>query len=461
MPKTKVKNVFRRISDEEADALDTYDDVPEAEPPEISHDETGQAQGIEVGAAEHIDTKPGAYNVRYEYADVFKPLLYPARYKGAFGGRASGKSHFFAEYLVFKCLAKHGSRFVGIREIQKSIAQSSRLLIADKIKSLNVGAVFEVMDSFIRTPGDGIITFYGMQNHTAESIKSLEGYDGAWVDEAHRLSRFSLDLLRPTIRADSSELMFSWNPKEKSDPVDSLLRKTPPASSVVVEANYDDNPWLPREVIKEIEYDRRRDPEKYKHVWLGEYQARSEARVFHNWKIEEFDTPPDAVFYHGADWGFAKDPTVLVRCFVNGRTLYVDHEAWKVGCEIDHTPALFDSLDPEHPQVARKWRIVADSSNPQSISYMRRNGYPNIHHAVKGAHSVEEGVEFLKSYDIIVHPRCVHVADELAMYSYEVDKLTEEVLPKLADMKNHTIDSLRYAVEGIRRRPNPPMWGSY
>ena len=419
-----------------------------------------EASAVEVGEAQFIDTRP-VLKMRQEVLDVFMPLLRTARYKGAFGGRASGKSHFFAEYIVFKCIEKPGSRWVGIREIQKSIDQSSKLLIQDKIAFLNVGGAFDVKDAFIRTPGGGIITFQGMQNHTAESIKSIEGYDGAWVDEAHRLSKFSLDLLRPTIRKENSELLFSWNPRDKTDPVDVLLRQTPPPGSIVVEANWDDNPWRPPAVNREKEYDRRRDPEKYKHVWLGQYQTMSEARVFRNWRIEDFDTPPDAKFYHGCDWGFAKDPTVLVRCYIDGRKLYVDREAWRIGCEVDHTPALFDNLDSNNLRIARKWRIVADSSNPQSISYMRRNGYPNMHAAVKGPKSVEEGVEFLKSYDIIVHPRCVHVADELASYSYEVDKLTEEVLPKLADAKNHTIDALRYAVEGIRRRPNPPMWGSY
>lgn len=401
-------------------------------------------------------------NLDIKTAAVFEPLLPHARFKGAHGGRSSGKSHFFAENLIDECIRIPGTRAVCIREIQRTLEHSSKRLIEDKIAAMRVSRKFNITDKKIETPGGGVIIFEGMQNHTADSMKSLEGFRIAWADEAHRLSSYSLGLLRPTIRSPGSELWFSWNPKGPDDPVDRFLRGSDaPRNAIVVEANYDDNPWFPYAMELEMRYDRRRDPERYKHVWLGTYQIHSEARVFRNFRIEDFETPDDAVFYYGADWGFAKDPTVLIRCFVVGRTLYVDHEIWKIGCEMDHTPALFDQLDPAHVGVARKSRIVADSSNPQSISYMRRHGYPKMEPAVKGPGSLEEGVEFLKSYDIVVHGRCPHVADELTSYSYEIDKLTERVLNTLADKKNHTIDSMRYAVEAIRRRPNPPRWGSY
>lgn len=394
-------------------------------------------------------------------ARIFLPLLQPCRYKGAYGGRGSGKSHFFAQLLVIKTYSEH-TRAVGLREIQNSIEQSSKLLIVDKINAMGLRNEFDVREKTIIGPNESIITFQGMQNKTAESARGLEGYGIAWFDEAHRCSAQSLSLLRPTIRAPNSELWFSWNPQSPNDPIDKFLRRELPESDrILVEANYDDNPLFPDELRAEMLHDRRRDIERYKHVWLGEYQQHSEARVFHNFRIEDFETPEDIIFYHGCDWGFAKDPTVLIRCFFIGRNLYVDREVWKVGCEIDNTPTLFDELDPENIGYARKWRIVADSSDPQIISYMRRAGYEKIQPAIKGPKSVEEGVEFLKSYDIIVHPRCKHVWDELMHYSYEVDKRTEQVLPKLADKKNHTIDALRYAVEAIRRKPIPGGIASY
>ena len=381
----------------------------------------------------------------------FVPLLGPARYKGAHGGRGSGKSHFFAELLVEKAILQPGLRAACVREVQKSLKNSVKLLVEDKIRTLGVQDQFEILEAEIRTPGGGLIMFQGMQNHTADSIKSLEGFDVAWVEEAQSLSQRSLDLLRPTIRKPGSELWFSWNPAKPTDPVDVLLRgPNPPQDSVVVEVNWNDNPFLPAELKADLEDDRRRDPDKFLHVWEGHYSLNSEARVFRNWRIEEFTAPTDAVHRFGADWGFAVDPTVLVRCHIEGRKLFVDYEAWEVGCEIDKTPALFDRIP-----GARKFLIRADSARPETVSYMKRQGF-RITEAVKGPGSIEDGVEFLRSFDIIVHPRCKKVAEELTLYAYKVDPHTGDILPMLDDKNNHTIDALRYALEELRRTGYKP-----
>jgi phage terminase large subunit len=383
---------------------------------------------------------------------VFLPMLKPARYKGLHGGRGSGKSHYFAEALIERCLIHAGTRWACIREVQKSLEQSVKRLLEDKIRDLGVGHLFNIKQYEIETPGGGIIIFQGMQNHTADSIKSLEGFDGAWVEEAQSLSQRSLDLLRPTIRKEyadgtTSELWFSWNPNLDTDPVDVLLRgEQPPPDSIVIEVNYNDNPWFPSVLQAEMEYDRSRDPDKYAHVWLGEYQRNSEARVFRNWTVEEFDVDPTQIIRQGADWGFAIDPTVLVQSYIVGRKLYIPYEAYRVGCEITDTPSLFMTV-PE----SEKWPIIADSARPETISYMQKNGFPKIMPAVKGPRSLEEGVEFLKSFDIIVHPRCKHTIDELSLYSYKIDPLTSLVMPVLNDKDNHVIDALRYACEGARR----------
>ena len=168
--------------------------------------------------------------------------------------------------------------------------------------------------------------------------------------------------------------------------------------------------------------------------------------MFRNWRIEEFEAPPGSIHRLGADWGFASDPTVLVRCHIIGRQLFVDYEAYQIGCEIADTPSLFMSV-PE----AEKWPMVADSARPETISHMRKHGFPKIQPAVKGPKSVEEGVEWLKSFDIIVHPRCQHTIDELTLYAYKSDPLTGQILPLLSDKDNHVIDALRYACEGARR----------
>lgn len=386
-------------------------------------------------------------------AAVFEPLLKPARYKGAHGGRGSGKSQFFGDLWLDENVGGKVD-VVCLRETLKSLEFSVKKLLESKIERFNAGAYFEVQDRRILSSHGGVTIFEGMQNHTADSIKSLEGFDRAWFEEAQNASDKSLTLLRPTIRKPGSQMWFGWNPSKETDPVDVLLRGPElPPDSIVVQANYMDNPWLPDELRAEMEFDRRRDPDKYAHVWLGEYQRNSEARVFRNWTIEEFERPPGTVFRLGADWGFSIDPSVLVRCSIDGRRLYIDYEAYQVGCEINNLPELFVTV-PE----AEKWQITADSARPETISYMQKHGFPRIHPAVKGARSLEEGVEFLRSFDIVVHPRCKHTIDELTMYSYKRDPLTGAVIPVLEDKNNHIIDALRYACEGARRTLRGKEW---
>ena len=378
-----------------------------------------------------------------------KPLtIERANYRAAYGGRSSGKSWFFSEMLIERCVAEK-TDCVCIREVQKDLRHSMKRAIETIIDRENLRSMFRVLKNEIHGPNGGIIIFQGMQSHNSESIKSLEGFDIGIVEEAQNLSQNSLDLLRPTIRRkENSELWFIWNPRYPEDPVNNFFRAAkPPPGTILVNCNYWDNVWFPQPSREEMLYDRQRDYEKYLHVWCGEYVQNAEAKVFKNWKTEDFDTPDDAMFHFGADWGFANDPTVLVRCFVIGRKLYIDYEAWQVGCEILDTPDLFGTI-PESDE----WPIIADSARPETISHLNKNGFKKIYAAKKGKESVKEGIEFLKSYDIIIHPRCRHTIDEFQHYSYKVDKDTGKVLPVIDDKcEDHVIDSLRYALEGQMR----------
>lgn len=212
--------------------------------------------------------------LRIETAAVYERLLHPSRYKAAHGGRGSGKSHFFAGLLVEDHLRERGLLSVCIREVQKSLAQSAKRLIEGKIAEYGLGPAdgFKVFRDNISTPGDGVITFQGMQDHTAESIKSLEGFKRSWAEEAQSLSARSLTLLRPTIRAPGSELWFSWNPTRKSDAVDRFLRgDAPPTGLTIAKANWSDNPWFPAELEQERLDDQRDRPDSYDHIWEGDY----------------------------------------------------------------------------------------------------------------------------------------------------------------------------------------------
>ena len=211
---------------------------------------------------------------------IFEPLIAPSRYKGAKGGRGSGKSHFCGEGIVERALMMPGDIGVGalsvcIREVQNTLADSSKRLIETKLQAMRLGEPdgFKVYHDCIRTPGDGLISFRGMQDSNAESIKSLEGYHTAWVEEAQVLSARSLQLLRPTIRTDNGELWFSWNPRRKSDPVDALFLLTPPTGSVLVTANWRDNPLFPAVLEQERLDCLKNEPDQYPHVWEGAYAS--------------------------------------------------------------------------------------------------------------------------------------------------------------------------------------------
>jgi phage terminase large subunit len=231
-----------------------------------------------------------------ETAEVFEPLLSPSRYKAAWGGRGSGKSHFFAGLVIEDCLLNKGLRVVCIREVQKSLKESAKRLIEDKLIQFGLTEAdgFKVFEQVIKTPGDGIITFQGMQDHTAESVKSLEGFSRAWVEEAQAFSSRSLGLLRPTIRAEGSEIWFSWNPTRKADPVDMMFRSNnAPTGSSICRANWSDNPWFPAVLEQERQDCLRLQPDQYDHIWEGGYatvlsgayyaesiaRARSEGRI--------------------------------------------------------------------------------------------------------------------------------------------------------------------------------------
>lgn len=416
--------------------------------------------------------------IRVEYPPILRPVWHKhIRYKGIVGGRGSAKSHTAAARYVNLAANEH-HRVACMREIQNSIKDSVKQLLEDKIRMYGLSDYFKITDKEISCPStDSLFTFRGLQNHTATSIKSLEGYTDAWYEEAQTLSQKSLDLATPTFRSDSEQL-FTWNRTDPEDPVDSFfvngVNEVMPDGSIgdpdflLVVCNWEHNPWFPDELRRDMERDRRRDIDKYNHVWGGHYRVNSEARVFKNVRSFHFDTPSDAFFLHGADFGFSVDPTVLVRCFTGhmadgapvydpeGKTLFIDFEAYEVGCEIDHTPSLFDMLDPDNPKNARKWEIRADSARPETISYIRRHDYPLIVRSTKGPNSVIEGITFLQDYDIVVHPRCKHTLDEFSFYSYKIDPKTGKITRELDEKKNHVIDSVRYAIEPLRKLP--PIW---
>jgi phage terminase large subunit len=367
------------------------------------------------------------------------------RYRVWYGGRGGAKSWSVARILLIKGI-QTPIRVLCTREYQASIADSVHALLSDQIRHLGLESVYDIKrDEIVGVNGTQFI-FAGIRRDP-KKIKSTEGIDIAWVEEADTISNESLDLLIPTIRKKDSEIWITFNPDQPDDPVYKRFIETERDDTIVTKVGYTDNPWFPEVLKKELEWDKAHDTDKYMHVWEGEPRRASNAQVFSGrWRVESFDTPESAQFYHGADWGFSVDPTALVRCYVHDTTLYIDAEAYGVGVAITDTPALFDIVP-----TSRQWPIIADSARPETIHHMRQQGY-KMTGARKGKGSVEDGIEHIKGYhEIVVHPRCKHTIDELKMYSYKLDRLTGEPTPVLEDKHNHMIDALRYALEPVMR----------
>jgi len=379
------------------------------------------------------------------FAPKFKPLFKPKRYKTFHGGRGGAKSWAAARALVI--MAASGKlRILCTREVQNSIKDSVHKLLKDQIEMLGLNPWFRITNESITSASGSEFLFKGLRFDPL-GIKSTEGVDICWVEEAQSVSSDSWAILIPTIRKEGSEIWVTFNPGEESDPTYQRFIVNPPDDSVTVEVNYYDNPYLPETLRKEMEYCKRVDYEAYEHIWLGKPKSISDSVIFRNrYRVEAFPDDlwqqADRLFF-GADFGFANDPSTLIRMFMIGTRLYIEYEAYGVGVELDEMPQFYDSI----PEV-RKWPLKGDNSRPETISYLSRQGF-SMDAAAKWKGSVEDGVTYLKGFEeIIIHERCKHTADEFRHYSYKVDKKTGEILPIIADKFNHCIDAIRYGLDG-------------
>lgn len=384
---------------------------------------------------------------------VFAPPRGELRYRGAYGGRGSAKSFSFA-----KMAAIYGYmeplRILCTRDIQDSIKESFHAELKNAIASEPwLAAAYDVGVDYLRGHNGTEFIFKGLR-HNISSIKSTAQIDLCIVEEAEDVPQYSWDDLEPTIRTPKSEIWVVWNPKKQGSPVDKLFRDDVPERSKIISLNWRDNPWFP-DVLEEQRKRAQRimDPGKYAHIWEGSYLKNSDAQVMNGkWAIDDFDPCEDWDGpYLGADWGFSTDPTTLVKCWVSGERLYIEREAYKVGCELDATPALFDSAVPG----CRGYLIRADNARPETISHIAGKGF-RIEACKKWPGSVEDGIAFMRSFEkIIIHSRCEHVAQEFMDYSYKIDRLTGDVLTAIIDKNNHTIDAIRYALGPLIQRNKP------
>ena len=387
-----------------------------------------------------------------ELKKVYKPLFAPKRYKIYYGGRGAGKSTAFAlTLLTLGCQKK--LRILCTREIQGSMKQSVHKLLEQCIDKLGLGTYYKVTREGIWGINGTEFIFHGLR-HDPMQIKSLEGVDICWVEEAQKITNESWEILIPTIRKKGSEIWVSFNPNLETDPTYQkfVINNHRPEDTLLVKTNHDDNPFFSMELQKELDYMKEYDYDEYLHVWEGECKTSSEAQIFrHKFKVQDFETHNDVAFYYGLDWGFSQDPTAVLRCYVFDSCLYIDYESGGRQVELDNTYRLIDEIP-----NAKQHIIRADSARPESISFVKRQGY-RIESVHKWSGSIQDGIEFIRSFKMVyIHSRCLETAGEFVRYSYKVDRLTEDVLPVVIDANNHYIDALRYALQPMIKKLGQP-----
>ncbi|SSJ61249.1 phage terminase [Klebsiella pneumoniae] len=375
------------------------------------------------------------------------------RYRCSHGGRGSAKTRTFALMTAIRgyMAAMNGQSGVILcaREYMNSLEESSMEEVKQAIRSVPwLNDFYELGEKYIRTKCRSVNYVFAGLRHNLDSIKSKARILIAWVDEAESVSEIAWTKLTPTVREAGSEIWVTWNPERDGSATDKRFRKNPPDNSVVVEMNYGDNPWFPSVLEEERLSDQERlDSATYAWIWEGAYLENSDKQVLANkYVVKSFHDDlwqkADRLLF-GADFGFAKDPNTLLRQFILNDCLYIEYEVYGVGVELDYMPAFYDKI-PE----SRKWPIKADSARPETISYLKRQGF-NISAAKKWQGSVEDGITHLRGFkQIIIHPRCKETAKEARLYSYKTDRITGEVLPVIEDKNNHCWDAVRYGLDG-------------
>lgn len=388
--------------------------------------------------------------MKLQIAEAYVPLWQGGyEHYAFFGGRGGGKSHGVAEALV-GLSSKREERIVCGRQFQNSMKDSVKELLENKIYSMNMSALFDITDrEIINRSTKSRFSFIGMDRNTS-SAKSLEGATIFWGEEASDFNERSIEIIVPTIRAPGSRMVWTWNPRYRTDEVDKMFRGgTPPENSYIRQVNWQDNPYfyLTR-MPSEMRRAKKAKPKRFKHIWEGGYDENPEAAVFTNVVKGIVEVPIKIRPYYGMDFGFGSDPNFLVKVYVleaenedDEDIIYIAEEAMGYHIPNRDLPNLMRSVT-----GVDDWDIVADSSRPETIDDLCSHGL-NVRGAIKGAGSVKNGINFLTGYKIVVHPDCVNIFEELESYLWATDPMGKPLPMPANNQQDHGIDALRYAVE--------------
>lgn len=392
-----------------------------------------------------------------ELPKITRNFAKPARTRVFKGGRGSGKTRGLAKRSAIRIyqLAELGVEgvFLASREHLNSLDESSMEEIKAAIGSEPwLADYFDIGEKYIRTKNRRISYAFAGLRHNLDSIKSKARIIGNWTDEAENVSEAAWRKLVNTLREEGdgwiAENWLSYNPESPESATHKRFVANPAPDCIVTTVNWSHNPWFPSLLNAARLEDHRLRPETYEHVWEGEFLTLTEAQIFAG-KSSVRDFEPEASWdgpYNGLDFGFALDPTAAVEVYIHDDRIWIRREAGRTKLELDETAEYIEDRVPGFGQNV----IRADSARPESISYLKRNGFPLIEGAEKWKGSVEDGVEFIKSFEeVVIHTDCPQTAREFRLYSYKVDRLSGDILPIIVDANNHFIDALRYALAPI------------
>jgi len=349
-----------------------------------------------------------------------------------YGGRGGAKSFSIADYLIVKSFKYYNCYFLCAREIQASLLSSVFSVVEKQIRDLNLLEYFKITKEGIINKVTGVkIIFKGLWKDP-DSIKGIPDLKLIWIDEAANISKSSWNILPPTMtRNEGCQMIVTFNPEFANDVVyDEFINNNNRQNTFVRKVSYKDNPFpLPQEFYDELEALKIRDYDEYLHVYEGQCVTNSAAKIFKRdvyWTVKEFEEHQNVSLRFGLDLGFSPEhPTFGVRLYIHDKQIWITHEAVEIGLDIDKLGMfLYNKL----PNI-KNHTVWVDSSRPETISALKKQHLSGVNCCIsakgveKGQGSVEDGIDHMKSYDMInVHPRCVKLIDDFNKYSYKTDR---------------------------------------
>jgi phage terminase large subunit len=380
--------------------------------------------------------------VKFEIAAAFLPfIMEQKRYKVAYGGRGGGKSQNIIRLLLALALEKP-RRILNTRAVRYALRDSIYQLYTDLIHAWQLERYFTFRNDFIEVFNGSRLLFCGLNGGQSHQIKSMEGIDICFVEEAEYVEEEAWLTLLPSIRKESSEIWISFNPQSTDSPVWRRFIEEERSAILRIYVCYKDNPWFPLSLRHEIAHDKKHWPERYQTIWLGKPQKNSEELVFgqHFHRETVSEPPPETPLFYGIDWGFADDPTALIACYIVDNKLYIYKEVILYRAAVADLPAQLLAVIPPYATA------YADASRPELIAYCRQAGL-RIKAAPKGAGSINKGLYYIKSLrTVLIDSECPQTFYEFSNYRYKRDKMTGHLIMTPEDKYNHTIDAIRYAL---------------